>query len=193
MIEVRRARISDLPFIRQLTLDTFDQSIPEGRDIPYETVRAETEKYLGELDGILARKRDVAVLVANWEGQPAGFLILELRHVEETTGERQTHIYNMAVVPDHLGKRVDRALVREAARLTHRRGCKYMTGRITASNRRALLAALRQGFEIERYEVTMACGPEGPTSMPGRPPHERGYATSRRLRQSQRRRNRGAD
>ncbi len=177
---VRRAQSSDLPFISRLTLETCDQSIPEGRDILNEVVRARAGQQLeSELEDMLRRKREVAVLVATESDEPVGFLILELNLVEETTGERQTHIYNMAVRSDFLGKRVDRVLVKEAAQITHRRGCRYMTGRITASNERALQAALRQGFEIERHQVVMACGPEGPTSMPGRPEQERGHRTSR--------------
>ncbi|MCA9795376.1 MAG: GNAT family N-acetyltransferase [Candidatus Eremiobacteraeota bacterium] len=186
-MEVRRARASDRPFIRQLTLDTLDQGIPEGRDIPNEVVREAAEQHLGDLDEMLHNRREVAMLVAVDDKEPIGFLILELRHVEETTGERQTHIYNMGVAASHLGKFVDRKLVQEAARITHQRGCRYMTGRITASNERALMAALRQGFEVERYHITMACGPDGPTSMPGRPPDQRGHATARVMRQHHRR------
>lgn len=179
MIEIRRARPSDLPFVRELTLETVDQGVPEGRDVPNETVRARAAEHLGDLDEMLLRKREFAMLVAVENEEPVGFLILELAHVEETTGDRQTHIYNMAVAPEHLGRRIDRLLVKEAARITHRRGCRYMTGRVTASNERALLAAVRQGFEVERYQIVMACGPDGPVPLPGRPPDQRAHATSR--------------
>lgn len=188
MIEIRRAQASDLPFIAGLTLETCDQSIPEGRDISNEAVRARVgQKLDAELEAMLARKREVAMLVAVEGNEPIGFLILELNLVEETTGERQTHIFNMAVRSDSLGKRVDRALVREAAQITHRRGCRFMTGRITATNERALQAALMQGFELERCQVVMACGPEGPEPLPGRPADQRAHATSRLLRRIERR------
>ena len=184
---VRRAREADLPFIARLTLETCDQSIPEGRDVTNEAVRTRAGRQLdAELSSMLRRSRDVAVLVATHGERSVGFLILELNLVEETTGERQTHIFNMAVEPEYLGRRVDRLLVSEAARITHRRGCRYMTGRITAGNQRALMAALKQGFEIERCQVVMACGPEGPVPLPGRPAAERAHATSRLLRRMQR-------
>lgn len=187
MIQVRRARSGDLDFICQLTLDTLDQGISELRDIPNERVRELAAENVAGYGDMMRRRRDYAFIVAHQQEDLAGFLILEFRYIEETTGEVQTLIYNMAVAPAYLGKRVDRLLVAEAARITHKRGCKYMTARITGSNERALLAALRQGFEIERYQITMACGPEGPLPMPGRPPGQRGHATSRLMRQRQRR------
>ena len=182
-MNVRRARRDDLPFIKELTLETVDQGISVGRDISNETVREVAAERMGDLDIMIARKRDYAILVAEDGERRVGFLVLEFRNVEETTGEKQTLLYNMAVSPDYLGKRVDRILVAEAARLSHRRGYKFMTARITASNERALLAALRHGFEIERYQITMACGPEGPQPLPGRTKEERAHDISRLIRQ----------
>ena len=184
-MKVRRARKNDLPFIEKLTLETVDQGIPSGRDIPNETVREAAAVHLRDLEAMFLRRRDYAFLVAEAEERPVGFLILEFRDVEETTGELQTLVYNLAVSPDYLGKRVDRILVSEAAKLSHKRGYRFMTARITASNERALLAALRQGFEIERYQITMACGPEGPLPLPGRTPDQRAHDLSRLQRQRQ--------
>lgn len=182
-MNVRAARKDDLPFIKELTLETVDQGISVARDIPNETVRELARQHMDDLNIMLARKRDYAILIAEEGEQRAGFLILEFRNVEETTGEQQTLIYNLAVAPGYLGKRVDRELVAEAARVSHRRGYRFMTARITASNERALLAALRQGFEIERYQITMGCGPEGPQPLPGRSEEQRAHDISRLLRQ----------
>lgn len=182
-MNVRRARKDDLPFIKELTLSTVDQGISAGRDIPNEQVREVVAGRLDEIDVMLSRKRDFAILVAEDQDRPVGFLILEFRNQEETTGEMQTLVYNLAVNSDYLGKRVDRILVAEAARLSHRRGYRFMTARITASNERALLAALRQGFEIERYQITMGCGPDGPQPLPGRSPEQRAHDLSRLQRQ----------
>ena len=183
MIEIRRARLADIPFIRQLSLDTLAIGIPECRDIPNATVLANATSHLDDLEGLLQRRREAAILVASDDalpgGKPVGFLILEFNYIEDSTGEAQSYIYNMAVIPEYWGRYVGHQLVREAARLSHQRGFQYMTSRVTASNRRTLLAALRMGFEVERYQLTMACGPEGPAPMPGRPPDERGHALSR--------------
>lgn len=178
MLKVRRARKDDLEFVSKLTLDTVDQGISTTRDIPNDVVVARARENLGILSEMLGRRRDFSILIAEAE-EPVGFLILEFRNVEETTGEKQTLIFNMAVRPEYLGKRVDRLLVAEAARLSHQRGYRFMTARITASNERALFAALRQGFEIERYQVTMGCGPDGPEPLPGRSREERAHDLSR--------------
>ena len=166
-------------------METVDQGISTIRNIPNTQVRSRAACSLEELEQMFRRKRDHAFLVAENDGDLAGFLILEYRDVEETTGELQTLIYNMAVTTPYLGKRVDRLLVREAAKLSHQRGYGYMTARVTASNERALLAALRQGFEIERYQLTMACGDQGPQALPGRSKEERAHDLARLLRRRQ--------
>jgi GNAT superfamily N-acetyltransferase len=185
-IEVRRARRSDLRFIHDLLVESLVESIPDRRDIPSQAIRERARTQI-KLEDMLGRRREFAFLVALDGETPAGFLILELNQVEETTGESQTLIYHLAVAPSYLGKRVDRLLVCEAAKVTHNRGSRYMIGRISASNRRAVLTALRQGFELERHQVVMACGPEGAVPMPGRSAEERQHDV-RRLAQKQKRR-----
>lgn len=184
-MRVRRANREDLEFIKELTLETVDQGISTYRDIPNAQVRSRAADSLAELERMFTRKRDYAFLVAEDKGDLIGFLILEYRDLEETTGELQTLIYNMAVSQTYLGKRVDRLLVSEAARLSYQRGYRYMTARVTASNERALLAALRQGFEIERYQLTMACGAQGPEALPGRSKEERAHDLTRLRRHRQ--------
>lgn len=181
-IPIRRARLGDAAFIRELSLDAVAYGIPEGRDIANEAVVAPAREGLKNLEDWIVRKRDFAILVAEDEGKPVGFLILEFHYVEESTGEIQSHIYNLSVLPSYFGRWVGHELVREAARITHQRGYRYMTSKVTASNERALLSAIKLGFQIERYQLTMACGPAGIERMPGRPMSERGHAVSRLLR-----------
>jgi GNAT superfamily N-acetyltransferase len=177
-MKVRRARRSDLPFIRTLLAETLAESVPAVRDIPNTQIEDMARSDV-DLEGMMSQRRQFAFLMATVGDEQAGFLILEFNQVEETTGEAQTVIYHMAVKPEYLGHRVDRILVREAAQLTHRRGIRYMVGRISASNRRALLAAMRQGFELERHQLVMACGPGGAEPMPGRPDHEKAHDVRR--------------
>lgn len=183
---VRRGRRGDLPFIKELLIESLTESIPDCRDIPNQTIRDRAKAEI-DLEDMLSRRREFAFLVAVIGETPAGFLILELNQMEETTGEMQTLVYHFAVAPQYLGLRVDRRLVTEAAKLTHSRGCRYMIGRVSASNRRAMLSALRQGFELERVQLVMACGPEGGVPMPGRSEAERHHDV-RRLAQKQSRR-----
>lgn len=185
-MKVRRGRRSDLPFIRELLVESLTESIPDRRDISGETIQEQANTNI-DLEDMLSRRREFAFLVAVQQDTPTGFLILELNDVEETTGEPQTLIYHLAVAPAFLGLRVDRLLLDEAARLTHQRGYRYMIGRISAGNRRALLTALRQGFEVERYQVVTACGPEGRAPMPGRSASEHHHDV-RRLAQKLKRR-----
>lgn len=170
-VKVRRARRSDLDFVTELLIESLTESIPHPRDVTGEEIRdrARTELDLKEM---LASRREYAFLIATIDTDPVGFLILELNQIEETTGEPQTLIYHLAVAPNYMGLRIDRVLINEAAKLTHSRGCRYMIGRISAGNRRALLTALRQGFELERHQVVIACGAEGKEPMPGRDPSE---------------------
>lgn len=189
MIAIRRARLGDAAFIRELSAQAALLGIPEGRDISNEQVLETAMASLKELEQWILRKRDFAILVAedpDKDRQPVGFLILEFHYVEESTGEIQSHIYNLSVLPSYWGRWVGHELVREAARITHQRGYRYMTSKVTASNERALLSAIKLGFEIERYQLTMACGPGGIERMPGRPMSERGHAVSRLLRTRQR-------
>ncbi len=185
-LTVRRGRRGDLPFIKDLLIESLTESIPDCRDIPNQTIRDRAQTEI-DLEEMLSRRREFAFLVAVMGETPAGFLILELNQVEETTGEMQTLVYHFAVAPQYLGLRVDRRLVTEAAKLTHSRGCRYMIGRVSASNRRAMLSALRQGFELERVQLVMACGPDGGVPMPGRSEAERHHDV-RRLAQKQSRR-----
>lgn len=185
MIEIRPAQLADLPVIKRLTLECADLGIPANRDISNEAVRASAEEHLAGLDRLLYRRRQAAVLVAvDREASDAvvGFIILEFDQIEETTGEKQSFIYNLAVESSYFGKYVGHKLVWEAAKVSYERGFRYMTSRVTASNERALLSAIKLGFEIERYQLTLACGPEGRVAMPGRKMSERGHAVSRLLR-----------
>ena len=182
MIVVRRARLTDLPVVRKLTLETVAYGIPEGRDIPNKTVQENARNYLKDLERLVHRKKEAAFLVAVDETRVVGFLILEFNHVEDSTGEPQSYIYNLAVDPDYWGRYVVHQLVREAARVSHQHGFRYMTSKISASNRRTVVQALRLGFQIERYQMTMACSSEGIAEMPGRLPEEKAHALSRQLR-----------
>jgi ribosomal protein S18 acetylase RimI-like enzyme len=184
MIEIRRAGLADVPFIRELSLEVVGQGIPEQRDIPTEQVKELCRQGLQDLESWITRKREFAILVAvdtEKDNEKAGFIIIEFNHTEESTGEKQSYIFNLAVRPEYWGKWAGHRLVWEACKVSNQRGYRYMTSKVTASNERALLSAVKMGFEIERYQLTIACGPEGRVRMPGRPFAERDHAVTRML------------
>lgn len=165
--------------------------IPTDRDLPNEVVVQRAAESLKNLELMVHRTREVVILVAvdtQREAHRAGYLILELTRVEETTGESQSHVYDVAVEQHYMGRYVAHRLVREAARVSHQRGLRFMSANVTAANERALLTALRMGFQIERYSLILACGPEGVEKMPTRPADQRGHEANRLERRLQRQR-----
>jgi ribosomal protein S18 acetylase RimI-like enzyme len=188
-LEIRRATLADVSFIRRLALESAVYTIPDRRDIANETVVERAAKSLENLEIIIHRRREAAVLVAldRPRERRAGYLILEFNRLEESTGERQAHLYDMAVEQDYMGRFVAHNLVREAARVSHAQGYRYMSATVSASNQRALLSAVKVGFEVERIGLIMACDAGGVAPMPGRPPEQRGHKVDRAKRQSRRR------
>lgn len=85
-----------------------------------------------------------------------GYLILNMHH-EGPFEERETYIEDMGVVSDYLGKRVGHYLTDQAARISAEAGVDFVGAHISFSNRRALLAALGNGFELESYRIVRPC------------------------------------
>jgi hypothetical protein len=179
-IYVRPARTLDLPWLQQLMVDSSVYNIPVGRDIANDDVkRAAANDFQKIVDGV----EDLVILVAeNEEAERMGVMLLKLNQCSQATGEPQAQVYSLAIEPKFWGSAAATKLVREAAKLTGEHGHRYLVGQITADNRRMKLKALRMGFEIEAYEIVMACSLEGPVPMPGRPESQRAHDTSRRQR-----------
>ncbi|MBI3926936.1 MAG: GNAT family N-acetyltransferase [Armatimonadetes bacterium] len=187
-IEVHRARLPDFPWIRRLAVRSAIYGIPHGRDIKNSQVQAVAQEHLKDLELTAGTGRNFLVLLAldSDTDERLGYIMLDFDHVESSTGERQSLIYDLAVEPRHWGKQVVHRLVEAAARETAGRGLKYMVGEVTAGNRRTLVQALRLGFQVERYQIVMCCSPEGPVSMPGRTEEEKAHDVSRDRRRAAR-------
>lgn len=184
-IEIRDATDADMRFVRRLALESALHGVPYGRNIPNSAVKARARESIKEI----VPDEDTLVLVAvhTESGKAMGYLILELYDVEDSTGERQSLIYDLAVDPKHWGTPAVRYLVNEAARRTAKAGLTYMVGEVSAHNERTYLQALRLGFELERFQIVMACSEQGPEPMPGRPEEEKHYAQTRRRKGSRHR------
>lgn len=179
-ISIRRARSLDLPWLRQLMVDSAIYNIPVGRDIP----NAEVQKaVLRDFQGIVDGADDLVILVAeNEHSERLGFMLLMLNQWSNATGEAQGQVYSIAIEPKYWGSAAASALVKEAAKITGRHGHRYLVGQITADNQRMKQKSLRMGFEVEGYEIVMACTLDGPAPMPGRPESQRAHDVSRRQR-----------
>ena len=184
-IKVRDATQRDMRFVRKLAVESALHGVPYGRSITNAAIKARVRDSISKIEP----NEETTILVAFDEEneKPMGYLILELFCVEDSTGERQSLIYDLAVHPKHWGTSAVRELVREAARRTARAGLQYMIGEVSAHNDRTYLQALRLGFELERFQIVMACSEVGPEPMPGRPDSEKQYAQSRKKKRSKKR------
>lgn len=180
-MKVRPATAADIPWVRALLLDSCVYTVSEFRDLSNEKIREQRAAAQTDLEGMLTRT-DFVILIADEAGQQTGYLILQFDVIESTTGEPQAYIYDIAVAPEHWGSKAYRALMLHAIKLAAWRGYRFLSGTITASNRRSLLAAQRLGCQIERYEMVVGCSLQGPVPMPGRPEEERSHAQSRKVR-----------
>ncbi len=99
-------------------------------------------------------------------GEKVGYLILNMHH-ECPFEQRETYIEDMGVVSEYLGKRAGHFLTDEAARISGEEGVHYLGAHISFSNRRALLAALGNGFELESYRIVRPCTPEAVETTKG--------------------------
>lgn len=172
-------------FVRKLAMESALHGVPYGRSISNRAIKARVRDSIAAI----APDEDTVILIACDEAgdKPLGYLILELFDIEDSTGERQSLIYDLAVHPKYWGTPAVRYLVREAARRTAQAGLQYMIGEVSAHNDRTYLQALRLGFELERFQIVMACSEEGPEPMPGRPEEEKHYAQSRKKKRSPKR------
>ncbi len=179
-IRVREARNTDLTWLGQLMEDSAVYNIPFGRDVSHDEVRAAARK---DFQDIVAGTNDLVILVAENEAlERMGVLLLQLNCCSQATGEPQSQVYSLAIEPRFWGTAAPRLLVEEAARTTGENGHRYMVGQVTADNRRMKLKAERMGFEVEAYEIVMACTLDGPAPMPGRAENLRAHDVSRKQR-----------
>lgn len=85
-----------------------------------------------------------------------GYLILNLES-ECPFEKREAYIEDMGVVSEYLGRQAGHFLTDEAARISAEAGLPYLSAHVSFANRRALLAALGNGFELESYRIVRPC------------------------------------
>lgn len=156
--------------------DSSVYNVPHGRDVDHDLVKLAA---LSDFQAISEGAELVVLVAQNEASERMGALLLQLDQISQTTGELQGQVYSLAIEPRFWGTPAADRLVHEAAKLTGQRGHRYLVGQVTADNKRMYLKAQRMGFELEAYEIVMACSLEGPVPMPGRAENLRAHDVSR--------------
>jgi ribosomal protein S18 acetylase RimI-like enzyme len=145
---VRRAGRQDRLFLMWLNTLTSSFTIPAGREGERERIAA---AYLDTYAGLdFAGDPRAPVFVVELSGRPAGYLMLRLGYHDEVTGHEVAYIYDLAIHPEHWGRRAVHRLLREVEAWLFAHGVRVLLGDVSQSNPRALKTALRAlGFELE--------------------------------------------
>jgi ribosomal protein S18 acetylase RimI-like enzyme len=121
-------------------------------------VRAEADSWAvrRELYEEWLRDPDAFVLIAEAQGEPVGYAMVELRGPEETwaTGDRVAELETLAVLPGHRGKGIGSALVERMHEELRRLGVGQSVVSVIATNVDAVRFYERLG--LTRFLVTFA-------------------------------------
>ena len=104
---------------------------------------------------------DAFVLIAESQGEPVGYAVVQLRGPEETwaTGDRVAVLETLAVLPEHRGRGIGSALVERMHEELRRLGASHFMVSVIASNADAVRFYERLG--LTRFLVTYT-GPVAP-------------------------------
>lgn len=110
------------------------------------------ERVWENFDSLLrvVRSRAHQALIADLDGNPAGFLLVLDSFPDEVTGEDQAFVAYMAVEPELRGQRVGAALLARAEDEARRRGAPYISLMVTEENVPARALYERAGYVAER-------------------------------------------
>lgn len=156
--QVRRATAGDQLFVIVLNSRVSPVTLPAGRDLdPGEVAARYLEVYLGlDLEG----DPRLETLIVQQGKTPVGYLMLKTGYSDEVTGEALAYIYDLAIEPEHWGKRATQRIMREAEARMHARGVAVLLGDISAANPRALKTAIHSlGYTLEQQRWARGLGP----------------------------------
>ena len=161
LFELREAQTDDdRLWILSLAQDLAEVTVAPLRGVWGEHARAFAKNSIAELFSYQSSGQWKFLIATDRStSERVGYLILNLDH-ECPFDRRETYIEDMGVVSEYLGKRVGHFLTDEAARISAEAGVHYLGAHISFTNRRALLAALGNGFELESYRIVRPCTPE---------------------------------
>lgn len=153
---LRDADNDDIAWILELAVQLAEVTVPPIRgawgQAAQEFVRTSVSELLKYRGGLIR----FLVAIDRADNSRVGYLLLNTNH-ESPLDDREMYIEDMGVVSEYLGKRVGHFLTDEAARIAGEEGVDYLGAHISGANRRALLAALGNGFELESYRIARPC------------------------------------
>jgi ribosomal protein S18 acetylase RimI-like enzyme len=144
-LAVRPGTPADREFVEALAAHTVMASVASFRQ-PVETM---VQFSLGRLLDIVERQSHVT-LIAQWEGKPAGFILMLDDLPDEVTATPQGFVAYMAVEPSLQRRGIGSALLRAAEDEAKRRALPYMALMVTEENAAALALYERSGYVTER-------------------------------------------
>lgn len=142
---IRDALPGDRTFIETLGKRTVMDSVSAGRNADPADVLKNYDRLLEIVNG-----QSHVALVAELNGERAGFLLMLDQLPDEVTGEEQGFIAYMAVERAHRGSGIGAALLKRAEDEARRRGLPYMTLMVTEENAAARTLYERAGYVTER-------------------------------------------
>ena len=148
-IAVRPARLDDRAFIDELGAASAQETVSPLRMVQQHVAAEGFRKLLEYCD---ARSR--AVLVAERDGQRAGFVIVLFDLLDEVSQRSQAFVAYMAVSPAHRRQGVAMALLDAAEEEARRFGLSHVTLMVTEASLPARKLYAKAGFVDERVQMT---------------------------------------
>ncbi len=144
-IVIRAGRADDRPFVEALGKATMGDSVAKFRYVNESMLEA---SYDGLLDFVFRQSH--VLLVAERDGERAGFVLMLDTMPDEVTRMPQGFIAYMAVEPSHRGNGIGSRLLAAAEDEARRRGLPYMGLMVTEDNAAARALYERAGYLTER-------------------------------------------
>lgn len=113
LVTIRSATSADLGLILE-----FIVALAVYERLEHEVVATEA----GLREALFGERPDAEVLIAEWEGSPAGFALF-FHNFSTFLGRRGLYLEDLFVRPEHRGRGVGRALLARLAAIALERGC----------------------------------------------------------------------
>lgn len=150
-MEIRPIEPADRDAVVTLA-DRLTEGVASWRD-PDAVLRSVRGWVEGSVDGALGGRGDVAVIVADDDGDLAGFVSVTTK--AHFTGQVDGYVGELVVSPSSEGRGVGRRLVAAASEWATERGARFLTLETGAANARALAFYSALGFVTEDVRLTL--------------------------------------